>query len=360
MMANNEVTLANVAGHFRLEGEVSSIKAYGDGHINRTYLVTTDRKRYILQKMNTNVFPDTENLMRNIELVTSYLHSKGKETLDIVRTDDGATYYADATGAWRIYAFIEHTISYNMVPDAEVFRDAGAAFGDFQNELASFDASQLKETVAHFHDTPSRFLDFKAALAQDREGRASGCREEIRFFVDQADWYPKITDELSNGSIPLRVTHNDTKLNNILMDATTHKARAIIDLDTIMPGSMLYDFGDSIRFGASTALEDERDLDKVHFSTELFKAYARGFLGEVKPSITDGELRLMPESAIIMTLECGMRFLADYLSGDTYFATSYPEHNLVRCRTQIKLVREMERKLEDSHRIIDEVMKELG
>ncbi|WEV46208.1 aminoglycoside phosphotransferase family protein [Bifidobacterium sp. ESL0690] len=359
MNTDNEVTLANVAGHFRLEGNLSTIEPYGDGHINRTYLVTTNAKRYILQKMNTNVFPDTKNLMRNIELVTSYLRLKGKETLDIIRTDEGATYYCDSTGSWRVYAFIEHTISYNLVPDAMVFRNAGAAFGGFQNDLAAFDASQLNVTIAHFHDTPSRFHDFRAAVSADSQQRGQTCKAEIDFYRQHADWYPLIVDGLADGSIPLRVTHNDTKLNNILMDATTHKARAIIDLDTIMPGSMLFDFGDSIRFGASAALEDEPDLDKVHFSTKLFEAYARGYLGEVKPSITDRELALLPESAIMMTLECGMRFLADYLCGDTYFATAYPQHNLVRCRTQIKLVQEMEEKLEVSHHIVDNVMEDL-
>ena len=255
-----------------------------------------------------------------------------------------------------MYAFIEDTISYNLVTDAAVFREAGAAFGDFQNQLADFDASQLTETIAHFHDTPHRFGDFKAAVAADPLGRADRCREEIAFFMDRADQYPLIVDDLKQGRIPLRVTHNDTKLNNILMDATTHKARAIIDLDTVMPGSMLYDFGDSIRFGASTALEDERDLHKVHFSTDLFRAYAEGFVGRMRPSITDREGELLAFAGNMMTMECGMRFLADYLVGDTYFAIRYPEHNLVRARTQIKLVREMEEKAGEIRAIVDDVM----
>lgn len=171
--------------------------------------------------------------------------------------------------------------------------------------------------------------------------RARSCPDEIEFYLSHEDTYPLISRGLNDGSIPLRVTHNDTKLNNILMDATTHKARAIIDLDTVMPGSMLYDFGDAIRFGASTALEDERDRDKVHFNIDLFRAYARGFLGEVRSSATERELELLPLGAIMMTMECGMRFLTDYLAGDVYFATRYPEHNLVRCRTQIRLAQEM-------------------
>ena len=344
------------AAHFALEGEIIGIEPYGDGHINTTYLVTCDHRRYILQKMNVVVFPDTAKLMRNIELVTAFLRAHGQETLDIVRTRDGATYWQDASGAWRVYDFIEHTIYYNLVQDPSVFRDAGAAFGSFQNGLAGFDASELSETIARFHDTPNRFERFRQALAADVMGRAASCRDEIGFFLNHADVYPVIVNGLANGSIPLRVTHNDTKLNNILMDATTHKARAIIDLDTVMPGSMLYDFGDAIRFGASTALEDERNLDKVHFSIDLFRAYTQGFVGQLRGSITEREAALLPLGARMMTLECGMRFLTDYLSGDTYFATKYPEHNLVRCRTQIQLAKEMERQSAATFAIVDDVM----
>ena len=278
-MAANQETLFDIASHFALEGNIVSVEPYGDGHINTTYLVVTDGPRYILQRMNTSIFPDTVNLMRNVELVTSALKARGKETLDIVPTTSGATWEEIDGGAWRVYKFIEHTVSYNLVPNPDVFREAGRAFGDFQNFLSGFDAGRLTETIAHFHDTPHRFEDFKAALAADKLGRAASCQPEIDFYLAHADQYATVMDGLKDGSIPLRVTHNDTKLNNILMDATTGKARAIIDLDTIMPGSMLFDFGDSIRFGASTALEDEKDLDKVHFSTELFRAYAEGFVG---------------------------------------------------------------------------------
>mgnify|MGYP000142389785 FL=1 len=248
-------------------------------------------------------------------------------------------------------------MSYNLVPNPDVFREAGSAFGDFQNFLSEFDASQLTETIAHFHDTPHRFEDFKAALAADKLGRAAACQPEIDFYLSHADQYAVVMDGLRDGSIPLRVTHNDTKLNNILMDATTGKARAIIDLDTIMPGSMLFDFGDSIRFGASTALEDEKDLSKVHFSTELFRAYTEGFVGELRGSITAREAELLPFSGNLLTMECGMRFLADYLEGDIYFATKYPEHNLVRTRTQIKLVQEMEQKASETRAIVADIME---
>ena len=345
-----------IAERFALSGEVTDICLYGEGHINVTMLVTTDKKRYIMQKINTRVFPDTDALMRNIRYVTEFLSSQGVETLNVIKTKEGAT-YLKGEDCYRVYDFIENTVTYQTVTDKEVFKNAGKAFGEFQNYLAAFNASLLSETIARFHDTPKRFCDFKAALEADCLGRAKECEKEISFILNRADTYSAAVEGLKDGSLPLRVTHNDTKLNNILMDADTHKARAVIDLDTIMPGSMLYDFGDSIRFGASTAAEDEKDLDKVHFSVEYFKAYAEGFVGAVKNSITEKEAELLPYGAYLMTMECGMRFLADYLSGDTYFATKYAGHNLVRCRTQLKLAAEMEQKFSETKKIVAEILK---
>lgn len=357
--------LLAVAQRFTLNGDIASIEPYGDGHINVTYLITmqptTSEKaelRYILQRMNTSIFPNTEGLMRNVALITSFLRDRGQETLTIVPTLDGNTYEIDGEGhAWRVYTFIENTRSYNLVPNPAVFSNAGKAFGAFQNTLSDFDASQLVTTIERFHDTPHRFETFKKAVEADIKGRAATCQAEIDFYMSHADFYSLIMDGLEDGSIPLRVTHNDTKLNNILMDSETDEPRAIIDLDTIMPGSMLFDFGDSIRFGASTALEDEPNLDIVHFSTELFAAYAQGFLEQVGSNITEGEIKALPFAGDMMTLECGMRFLTDYLQGDTYFATKYDDHNLVRSRTQMKLVQEMEQKRNEIHTIIDGILQ---
>lgn len=340
---------------FAIEGEIQSIEPYGEGHINLTLLVTTDKKRYIMQKMNPNVFPDAEGLMNNICAVTKHLQERGIETLVVVPTVDGQPYLRGEVG-YRIYDFIENTVTYQKVTDKEVFKNSGAAFGEFQNYLAEFDASSLVEVIKRFHDTPNRFENFKAALDADAFGRAKDCKPEIDFVLSHADTYGTVMAGLADGTIPLRVTHNDTKLNNILMDAETGKARAVIDLDTIMPGSMLFDFGDSIRFGASTAAEDEQDLSKVHFDIELFRAYAEGYCGAVKDSITAREAELLPYGSYLMTIECGMRFLTDYLSGDTYFATKYAGHNLVRARTQIKLAGEMEASFDKMGEIIKEIL----
>lgn len=345
-----------VAEQFELVGDVVEICPYGEGHINLTLLVTTTEKRYIMQKMNTRVFTDPDSLMANICGVTEHLKARGIETLNVIPTRDGKPFLKGAD-CYRVYDFIENTVTYQKVTDKEVFKNSGAAFGEFQNYLAEFDASKLTETIRRFHDTPKRFADFKAALEANVMDRAKDCQEEIQFILSHENTYGKAMEGLQNGSLPLRVTHNDTKLNNILMDAETGAARAVIDLDTIMPGSMLFDFGDSIRFGASTAAEDEQDLTKVHFSIELFQAYAEGYCGAVKSSITPYEAELLPYGAYLMTIECGMRFLTDYLAGDTYFATKYPTHNLVRCRTQIRLASEMEASFDEMKKIIANILK---
>lgn len=329
-----------VANKFALEGNVVDIRPYGEGHINKTLLVTTDKKRYIMQKMNTNVFPDSAGLMSNVVYVTEFLQSKGVETLEVVPTIYGKSFLSDETGNYRVYKFIENTVTFQTVTDKKVFENSGRAFGEFQKYLAEFDASVLVEVIPHFHDTPKRAQDFLTAVREDKFGLADTAKSEIDFVMSHIDQVSKVVDGIADGTIPLRVTHNDTKLNNILMDADTHEARAVIDLDTIMPGSILYDFGDSIRFGASTAAEDEQDLTKVHFDIDSFAAYARGFVGEVGGSLTAKEIKLLPYSAFLLTFECGMRFLTDYLSGSTYFATKYPQHNLVRCRTQFRLAEE--------------------
>lgn len=341
---------------FAIQGKVQSIAPYGEGHINVTMLVVTDKAKYILQKINTVVFKNPEQVMNNILLVTEHIEKCGALSLTVIKTKDGAPMLKTEDGCYRVYDFIDDSVTYQKAEDREVFKNSGFAFGEFQNHLADFDASKLFETIARFHDTPNRFQNFLKAVEENKSGRFKDCEKEVAFVMERKDTLDKIVKGLADGSVPLRVTHNDTKLNNILMDGKTKKGKAVIDLDTVMPGSMLYDFGDSIRFGASTAAEDEKDLSKVNFDIDLFRAYAEGFVGAVKEKITEREAELLPYSAYLMTIECGMRFLTDFIDGDTYFATKYPEHNLVRCRTQFKLAEQMQAREKEMAQVIEEIL----
>ena len=335
-----------------LSGEkVISIQPYGEGHINHTYIVTTDKKRYILQTINEYVFPDIDGLMNNICSVTEHLDGKGAETLSIIHTKDGRSYVRDGE-PYRLFAFNENTITLQTISDERVFKNIGYAFGAFQNQLADFDATTLVEVIPDFHNTPKRFDNFVKALNADSCDRAKVCKNEIQFVLDRKDTLNKVTEGIKDGSIPLRVTHNDTKINNILVDAVTGAARAVVDLDTVMPGSLLYDFGDAVRFGAATAREDEADLNKVDISLRLYKAYAEGFYSAVKESITAKEKELLAYSVYLMTFEVGMRFLTDYLDGDKYFSINYEGHNLIRAKNQLKMVKEIENKFDEMEEII--------
>lgn len=349
----------NVLDAFSLEGTIQEICPYGEGHINQTFLVTTSTKRYILQVMNTHVFSDPDSLMKNICYVTKHLESKGIETLHVVFTKRNEPFLKlEDNTCYRIYDFIENTVTFQKATDPQVFCNSGYAFGEFQNYLKEFDASVLTETILNFHNTPIRVRNFLEALSKDVVSRAKECEKEIQFVLERKDTLNLVVEGLQDGSIPLRVTHNDTKLNNILMDADNLKARAVIDLDTIMPGSMLYDFGDSIRFGASTAAEDEKNLELVHFDRSLFEAYTRGYYAAVADSITPKEVELLPYSAYLLTMECGIRFLTDYLMGDVYFATKYKEHNLIRCRTQFKLAFEIYEALDELKCLVKRIQEE--
>ena len=349
-MGNTEKLLKDCINHFDIAGEVLSAQAHGNGHINDTFLIIAkdDRSehKYILQKVNGNVFKKPEQVLSNIEKVTAFLKVRAgseREVLSLIPTKDGNTFIKDEKGdVWRMYNFIENSICLDIVEDENDFYECAYAFGKFQRDLRHFPADTLYETIPNFHNTPIRFGAFLSAVSADKCGRAAGVPDEIDFIVKRQDFYSCLIDAEARGDLPLRVTHNDTKSNNVMLDKTTRKALCVIDLDTIMPGYSVTDFGDAIRFGASTAAEDEKDLSKVHFSIELFNAYTKGYMagcgGKLKPT----EIMLMPEGAKMMTIECGMRFLTDYLEGDTYFKTAYPEHNLVRARTQLKLVKEME------------------
>ena len=322
----------------------------------QTYLVLTDSgKRYILQGISTVAFKDVPGLMENIGAVTRHLQKKVKsqrECLHLVPTLDGADYWYDGKeGYWRVYDFIEESICLQSAETPEDFYQSAVAFGTFQRQLEDFPAQTLHETIVNFHNTPDRYEKFKAALAQDKLGRAKDAEYEIAEYLKREQDGATLMNMLKDGRLPLRVTHNDTKLNNVMLDAKTRKALCVIDLDTVMPGLMAFDFGDSIRFGAATAAEDERDLSKVSMSLELFKTFAEGFISSC-PKLTQEEYTSLAWGARIMTLECGVRFLTDYLDGDNYFAVHRPGQNLDRCRTQLKMVQDMEGKWDKMLKII--------
>ncbi len=350
---------------FGFNGTITEVSPYGNGHINTTYLVVlkneTEQKRFILQRINIQIFKFPEELMRNITLVTEHLKKKieavggdaERETLYVVPTKEGKSYYVDEQGQYyRLYKFIEDTVCFETVSCPNDFYESAVSFGRFQALLADFPAEQLFEVIPAFHNTKSRFQRFCEVVKEDKVGRAALVQEEIRFVMEREALAEELLSLQAEGKLPLRVTHNDTKLNNILLDAETKKGICVVDLDTVMPGLAVNDFGDSIRFGASTALEDEPDLSKVSCSMELFDIYTKGFIEGCGGRLTLDELKALPLGAKTMTFECGMRFLTDYLEGDVYFKVHRDGHNLDRCRTQFKLVKDMEDKWEQMNNIV--------
>lgn len=339
----------------------SYVKPFGEGHINETYAVYmqeedgSDVPQYVLQRLNINVFKNPSQVMENIFGVTEFLREVireeggdvDRETLSYIKTKSGETYFEDAQGQpWRCLHFISNSVCYQTVEEPDQFYQSAKSFGHFLKQLGNYPAESLHETIPQFHDTVKRFRDFAKAVKKDVKNRSRSCKKEIAFALEREEDCGVLMEQLNKGLLPLRVTHNDTKLNNILFDSDTDKGLCIIDLDTIMPGLAANDFGDSIRFGASTAEEDEKDLEKVHFDIHLYELYVKGYLEMAKDVLTPAEIESLPWGARLMTLECGMRFLTDYLQGDVYFKTAYPEHNLVRARTQFKLVKEMEEQFE--------------
>ena len=355
----NEVILNEVLGAFDYPATLVGAVRYGQGHINDTFCVLCqpqegDCIRFILQGLSMAAFPRQDELMENFIGITSHLRKKIianggdplRETLSLVKTKDGKDYYTDSTGkAWRLTPFIENTECFQSATP-ELFEASARAFGRFQYMLRDYPAETLHESIVNFHNTEDRFAKFEAALAADKMGRAKEVEAEVKFAMDRKADCSVALQALRDGKLPLRVTHNDTKLNNILIDRDTKEGICVIDLDTTMPGLSINDFGDSIRFGANHSKEDEKDLSKVNFDIELYEAYTRGFLEGAQGGLTAAELEYLPWGAKLMTLECGIRFLTDYLDGDNYFRIHYPEQNLDRCRTQFKLVADMEQQFD--------------
>ena len=348
--------MEQVLGLFRLNGRPVSCDPYGEGHINLTFLTVTDTgKRYILQRLSRAAFHDIPGLMGNVAAVTEFLAARSpdpRSSLHLIPTLDGRSFCRDSEGEfWRVYDFVEDSLCLQTPETPEDFYQSAVAFGQFQCRLRDFPAETLCETIPNFHNTPDRYRKFHLAVDADAAGRLSSVLPEVRFLLEREEKGGTLQRLREGGELPVRVTHNDTKLNNVMLDAVTRKALCVIDLDTVMPGLVAYDFGDSIRFGASTAPEDEKDLSRVEMSLDLYETYARGFIPACG-GLTAAELESLPLGAWTMTLENGLRFLTDYLEGDHYYHITRPEHNLDRCRTQLKLVSDMEQKWDPMTAII--------
>lgn len=356
------------AREFLPSGRAFDVRVYGNGHINDTYLVThleekePSNGQFILQRVNRRVFKDPVALMENFIAVTEFLRASiieaggdpERETLNLIPDRQGKKYFTDPDGEiWRATKFIFGATSYEQVAGREDFYESGYSFGHFQHLLADFPADKLSETIPDFHNTVKRLEHLRATVENDAFGRKAAAEAEIAKAEEYAYLAPIFTEAVAKGEIPLRVTHNDTKFNNIMIDDASRKGICVLDLDTVMPGVSMNDFGDSIRFGANTAVEDEKDLSKVSLDLDLYETYTEGFLKGLEGSLTEREVSWLPLGAMMMTYENGIRFLADFLEGDIYFKTAYPEHNLVRARVQFRLLDDMKRKEKEMDEIID-------
>lgn len=348
----------NILRVFRLEGAPVSCEDYGGGHVNVTFLVVTDTgHRYILQKINHHAFRNVQALSENIAAVTDFLRSKSSDprsVMSLIRTKDGAPHTQYGDEYWRVYDYVDGTICLQQPETDEDFYQAAVGFGTFAQLLSDFPVEKLHETIPNFHNTPDRYRLFREAIERNAVGRAAAVQPEIDFALAREAEMATIQNALAAGDIPLRVAHNDTKLNNVLLDPQTGCAKCVLDLDTVMPGLSAYDFGDGVRFGASSAAEDEKDLDQVWLKLDMYQAFLEGYLDACGHALTPKEIEVLPLGAKIITAELAMRFLKDYLDGDVYFKIDYPTQNLDRCRTQLKLVADMEAKWPEMQRILRE------
>ena len=358
--------ISQIVKAFLPDEQILFFKPIGNGHINTTYMVETDRNAYCLQEINTKIFSNVEGLMSNIDKVTEHIKRKATEcgenphraTLNFLpNVITGKMYALAENHAYRMYEYIDDVFTIETMEDPSNFYSAGLGFGAFAKELSDFDAGLLVETIVNFHNTPSRYKDFKKSIEFNYNNRLNDIEKEVAFVKERKAFMSLFVDKLESGDLPLRVTHNDTKINNILFDQKTGAPAAVIDLDTVMPGSYLYDFGDAIRSGATHAAEDEQDLSKVDFDLGLFEQFTKGYLEACGEFLTNMEIKMLPYASIMLTLECGMRFLTDHLNGDTYFKVHRENHNLDRARTQFKLVKEMEDHIEDMTEIITKYVK---
>ncbi len=362
MKKENIQHIYKIASEFNIPENILKIEKSGNGHIHGSYLVETNGdKKYLLQHINHHVFTKIPELMNNIALIIDYLSENienPRECATLIKTNHNEPFLIKDGEYYRVFEFVQDTICLQLPETDADFYEAAKGFGTFLHRLEDFPVEKLVETIPDFHNTPDRYRQFYEAIEADTEGRVSDVRDEINFILDRESEMGLLEQLRHEKKLPERVTHNDTKLNNCLLDKETREALCVIDLDTVMPGLSLYDFGDAIRYGASTAEEDERDLDKVELSLEKYEAFTRGFL-ESCPGLTELEKKYLALGAKTITLECGMRFLTDFLNGDKYFSIHRPHHNLDRARTQLKLVKDMEEKWEKMQHITRKIDNEL-
>lgn len=356
------MSIIQAAHAFVLEGAPIQCEEFGHGHINYTYKITTDAGfEYILQRINTYVFRQPVQLMANASAVTDFIRERVDDprlSLHFIPTAEGLFYYEDAEGAfWRMYDFVGGFCLDAPESDGDFYQSA-LAFGRFQHLLSDFPADTLFETIPEFHNTIDRYRLLKDSIAADPQGRLENVQADVDFLLSREEKGSILQKMRESGALPLRVTHNDTKLNNVLLDRQTRQSLCVLDLDTVMPGLSVHDFGDSIRFGAATAAEDEKDTSKMGLDLHLFEVYTRGYL-EAATALTETEVEMLPLGAYTMTLEVAVRFLKDYLDGDLYFKTAYPEHNLVRARSQMALLRDMEAKWDEMNRIVADTARQV-
>lgn len=362
----NKHDIRAISSRFFIHGDFVEAGIYGSGHINDTYRATFDqgaaRVHYLLQRINHNVFRNPNGLMENVARICRHTRNKLRESgvpdatrraLTLIPTRKGEDWLNDEQGnVWRCYVFVERARGFDVIENTGQAFQAARAFGAFQKMLVDLPGGRLVETIPKFHDSRDRFANFQKSLAADKHNRARDVRDEIEFFLAREKDYAVVVDHIAAGRIPERVTHNDTKLNNVLIDDRTHEGICVIDLDTCMPGSVLYDFGDMVRTSTSPAREDEPDTAKVFLQEPYFEALARGYMSTAGDFLNGHERELLAFSGKLMTMECGTRFLTDYLDGDVYFKTARPGHNLDRCRTQIKLVADIETKLDKLNALV--------
>ncbi len=357
-----EKKLKAIGAAFRLQGKFYSYKIINDGNVNGTYKLyyrypNGSVKTYIAQRINTYVFHNPSSIMENIDMVTTHIREKATDrvSLHFHHLEDGKNYLLDEeNNFWRLYTYID-AVTYNVCSDLVVLRNAGAAFGEFQMQLSDFDAEKLHTTIPDFHNTRKRLATFFEHVKQDPCGRAEEVAPEIEQIAAFREIAERLNGMLDEGRIPLRVTHNDTKINNVLFQKRTHKPLVVIDLDTVMPGLAMHDFGDAVRFAANTAAEDEEDLSLVSFDMEKFRAFAEGFISMTRTALTPEEIDTMALGAVTITVELASRFLDDYLLGDKYFKTNYEGHNLVRTRCQLKLAEDMWSHYDEMCAIVKEI-----